>query len=81
MTNSITLASVVVSDYDAVLYPGGHGPMWDLATDATSHKVIRDTYESGKYVVFVCHAPAALVNVKLSDGSFLVAGKRVFLST
>jgi putative intracellular protease/amidase len=79
MTSSIKLADVVVADYAAIMYPGGHGPMWDLAVDTTSHKIIRDAYESGKHVAFVCHGPAALVNVKLTDGTFLVAGKKVFL--
>jgi len=77
MTSSLTLSSVVVADYAAVFVPGGHAPMWDLAVDATSLTLIRDFYEAGKPVSFVCHGPAALVNVKLTDGSFLVAGKKV----
>lgn len=77
MTASIPLASVVVSEYVAVMYPGGHGPMWDLAVDETSQKIIADAYEIGKYVAFVCHGPAAVVNVKLSNGKFLVEGKKV----
>lgn len=51
--------------------------MFDLATDSTSHQIIREFYESGKVVSAVCHGPAALVNVKLSDGSYLVAGQEV----
>ena len=51
--------------------------MFDLATDSTSHTLIREFYESNKIVSAVCHGPAALVNVKLSDGSYLVAGSTV----
>src|SRR4051812_16041573 len=51
--------------------------MFDLATDATSHELIREFWESSKIVSSVCHGPAALVNVKLSDGSYLVANKAV----
>lgn len=51
--------------------------MFDLATDATSHQIIQEFYESGKVVSAVCHGPAALVNAKLSDGSYLVAGQEV----
>lgn len=65
------------SDFDAVFYVGGHGPMFDLATDDQSHQVIREFYEAGKVVGAVCHGPAALANVKLSDGSYLVNGAEV----
>jgi putative intracellular protease/amidase len=51
--------------------------MFDLANDETSHALIREFYENGKVVSAVCHGPAALVNVKLSDGSYLVAGQKV----
>lgn len=51
--------------------------MFDLATDSTSQQIIREFYESGRVVSAVCHGPAALVNVKLSDGSFLVSGNAV----
>lgn len=64
-------------EFDAIFYVGGHGPMFDLATDSTSHQVIREFWESGKVVSAVCHGPAALANVKLSDGSYLVAGSEV----
>ncbi|EUC31576.1 hypothetical protein COCVIDRAFT_99886 [Bipolaris victoriae FI3] len=65
------------SEFDAIFYVGGHGPMFDLADDATSQQLIREFWEAGKIVSAVCHAPAVLYNVKLSDGSLLVAGKEV----
>lgn len=64
-------------DYDALFYVGGHGPMFDLATDSTSHKVITEFWDAGKVVSAVCHGPAALVNVKLSDGSYLIQDKEL----
>ena len=64
-------------DFDAIFYVGGHGPMFDLANDATSHKIINEFWEAGKVVSAVCHGPAAFVNVKLADGSFLVKDKEV----
>ncbi|KAK4496745.1 hypothetical protein PRZ48_012728 [Zasmidium cellare] len=64
-------------EFDAVFYVGGHGPMFDLATDPESQQIIRAFYEKGKVVSAVCHGPAALANVKLSDGSYLVNGQEV----
>ncbi|MCJ1473716.1 hypothetical protein MMC13_002367 [Lambiella insularis] len=64
-------------EFDAVFYVGGHGPMWDLATNETSHQVIREFYESGRIVSAVCHGPAALVYAKLSDGSYLIGDSAV----
>lgn len=63
--------------YDALFVPGGHGPMFDLATDATSQKIIADFASKGKVVAAVCHGPAALVNVTLADGTHLLQGKEV----
>ncbi|KAG4432901.1 hypothetical protein IFR05_011619 [Cadophora sp. M221] len=65
------------TEFDGIFYVGGHGPMFDLAADLISHALIREFYESNKIVSAVCHGPAALVNVKLSDGSYLVAGSTV----
>lgn len=70
------LADVKESDYDAVFYPGGHGPLWDLAEDKTSIALIEAFYNSKKPVAFVCHSPGALKNVKV-NGEFLVKGKKV----
>ncbi|WP_339919160.1 type 1 glutamine amidotransferase domain-containing protein [uncultured Flavobacterium sp.] len=70
------LTEVKESDYDAVFYPGGHGPLWDLATDKTSIDLISAFYSNKKPVAFVCHSPAALKNVKV-NGEFLVKGKKL----
>jgi len=77
VANSIKLSDVEYSDYDAVFYPGGHGPLWDLITDKDSIQLIEDFYDAGKPVAFVCHAPAALVNVKAENGEPLVKGKKL----
>lgn len=64
-------------EFDAIFYPGGHGPMYDLAVDPESQRLIAEFYEKGKVVSTVCHGPAAFVNVKLSNGKGLLADKRV----
>jgi putative intracellular protease/amidase len=71
------LADVNPNDYAGVYFSGGHGTMWDFPDDEAVHKTARGMYEAGAPVGAVCHGPAALVNVKLSDGSYLVAGKEV----
>lgn len=71
------LTDVRAQDYDAVFYPGGHGPLWDLADDKTSIKLIETFNKQQKPIAFVCHAPAALKNVKNADGDALVKGKKV----
>ncbi|MET7464816.1 type 1 glutamine amidotransferase domain-containing protein [Nonomuraea sp. NPDC005501] len=71
------LADVDGSAYDAVLYAGGHGTMWDFPNDPDVARVGREVYEHGGVVAAVCHGPSALVNLALSDGSYLVDGKRV----
>jgi len=63
--------------FDGIFYVGGHGPMYDLAIDSESQQLIKEFYESGKVVSAVCHGPAALVNVKLSDGTHLVKDQEV----
>ncbi len=77
LSHTLRLSDVKQTDYDAVFYPGGHGPLWDLSTDATSISLIEDFYSNGKPIAFVCHAPAALVNVKAKNGDPLVKGKNV----
>ncbi|RSM04095.1 hypothetical protein CEP52_007017 [Fusarium oligoseptatum] len=64
-------------EYIGIFFVGGHGPMFDLAVDSTSHALIREFYESDKLVSAVCHGPAALANVKLSDGTYMVGGQAV----
>lgn len=71
------LSDVDLSHYSAIFFPGGHGAMWDLPTDASVAAAIRSVYEAGGAVAAVCHGPAALVNAKLSNGDYLVAGKKV----
>jgi putative intracellular protease/amidase len=71
------LADVNPNDYAGVYFSGGHGTMWDFPDDEAVQKTVRALYEAGAPVGAVCHGPAALVNVKLSDGSYLVAGKEV----
>ncbi len=72
-----TLADIQTADFDAVFYPGGHGPLWDLANDAKSIALIESAIAAGKPVGLVCHAPAALKNVKASAGVPLVKGRKV----
>ncbi|WP_043631802.1 type 1 glutamine amidotransferase domain-containing protein [Nonomuraea candida] len=71
------LADVDASRYDAVLYAGGHGTMWDFPDDPDVIRIGREVYERGGVVAAVCHGPSALVNLTLSDGTHLVAGRRV----
>ncbi|MDO6808756.1 type 1 glutamine amidotransferase domain-containing protein [Zobellia galactanivorans] len=75
--NTKVLADMKADDFDAVFYPGGHGPLWDLATDANSKALIEKFNAQNKPIAFVCHAPAALKEVKGRDGNFLVKGKKV----
>jgi putative intracellular protease/amidase len=71
------LSTLSADDYDAVFYPGGHGPLWDLAEEPASADLIASMYQAGKPVALVCHAPGALKNVKAQDGTPLVRGKKV----
>ena len=77
IANTKVLAEMNPNDFDAVFYPGGHGPLWDLANDATSIALIEKFNSQAKPIAFVCHAPAALKNVKNTDGTPLVKGKKV----
>lgn len=77
LNNTVALNTVNATDYDAVFYPGGHGPMWDLPENPYSISLIQAFYASGKPVALVCHAPAALKNVKTKKGDYLVKGKNV----
>jgi len=77
VAHTLKLSEVNQSDYDAVFYPGGHGPLWDLATDENSIHLIGDFYNHQKPIAFVCHAPAALLKVKTENGEPLVKGKEV----
>ncbi|HXD06715.1 MAG TPA: type 1 glutamine amidotransferase domain-containing protein [Burkholderiaceae bacterium] len=71
------LSEVSIDDYDAVFYPGGHGPVWDLSEDKHSIALIERAAASRKPVAAVCHAPAVFRHVKGADGTPFVRGKRV----
>lgn len=77
VAGSIKLGIIKAEDYDAVFYPGGHGPMWDLVNDTTSINLIEEFYRTKKPIAFVCHAPAALLHVKDEIGNALVKNKEV----
>ncbi|SOU87898.1 Dimethylallyltransferase [Tenacibaculum dicentrarchi] len=77
ISNTKVLSSINADDFDAVFYPGGHGPLWDLAEDVASIALIEDFNNQNKPIAFVCHAPAALKEVKNADGTPLVNGKKV----
>ncbi|KAI9848394.1 MAG: hypothetical protein M1837_000188 [Sclerophora amabilis] len=65
------------NEFAAIFYVGGHGPMFDLATSSTSHQLIQEFHSANKVVSAVCHGPAALINVKVTDGSYLIANAPV----
>lgn len=71
------LADVTGESFDAVFFPGGHGPLWDLAENGYVMTLIKDFYASGKTVSAVCHAPAVFRHVKLAEGGFLVKDRNV----
>lgn len=77
LNHTVKLGDIHSTDYDAVFYPGGHGPMWDLPEDAYSIRLIESFYKEGKPVALVCHAPAALKNVVDGKGDPLVRGRKV----
>ena len=77
INNTKVLSEIDPGDFDAVFYPGGHGPLWDLSEDKNSIALIEKFNTAGKPISFVCHAPAALKHVKGKDGESLVKGKKV----
>ncbi len=76
LAHTVRLADVKSEDFDTVFYPGGHGPMWDLAEDPNSITLLESFYNSGKLIALVCHSPGVLRHVKY-QGQPLVKGKRV----
>ena len=76
LSQTVKLADVKAEDYDAVFYPGGHGPMWDLAEDPNSIALLESFYNAGKPIALVCHSPGVLRHVTYK-GEPLVKGKRV----
>jgi putative intracellular protease/amidase len=77
LANTTKLSEVKAADFEAVFYPGGHGPLWDLTSDSNSIKLIEDFWKAKKPVAAVCHAPSVLLNVKDENGDALVKGKKV----
>lgn len=77
LSNTLKLAEVSAADFDGVFYPGGHGPLWDLAEDSSSITLIEAMLAAGKPVAAVCHAPGVLRHPKNSDGTSVVQGKTV----
>lgn len=77
MQNSLLLAEINAADYDAIVFAGGHGTMWDFPDNADIQRLTRDIYQNNGVVAAVCHGPAALVNITLDDGSYLVDGRTV----
>lgn len=75
--NSIKLSDVDSSQYSAILLVGGHGPMWDFVNNPELESIIRSMYESNKIISAVCHGPAGLIDVKLSNGENLIKGRRL----
>jgi putative intracellular protease/amidase len=75
--NTLNPAQIDPAEYGAIFYAGGHGTMWDFADNQELARIAAAIYEAGGIVGAVCHGPAALVNIKLSDGSYLVANKTV----
>lgn len=77
LAKTVKLAGLSVADFDAVFYPGGHGPLWDLATNRDSIGLIEAMLAAGKPVTAVCHAPGVFRDAKGADGKSIVAGKSV----
>ncbi|WP_180087018.1 type 1 glutamine amidotransferase domain-containing protein [Acinetobacter sp. YH12226] len=77
LANTHKLSEVLNQDFDAVFYPGGHGPLWDLAKDQNSISLIEQTLQEDKPVALVCHAPGVLREVKDAEGRSIVEGKTV----
>jgi putative intracellular protease/amidase len=77
LANTKKLSEVSANDFNAIFYPGGHGPLWDLTNDAESIRLIETFWKSKKPVAAVCHAPSVLLNVKDESGKPIVNGKKV----
>lgn len=77
LKNTLTPQQLTASQYGAIFYAGGHGTMWDFKDNAPLAQIAASIYEKNGVIGAVCHGPAALINIKLSDGTYLVDGKRV----
>lgn len=74
---TLKLSDAFADEFDAVFFPGGHGPMWDLNKDPDTIRLVQNFYKQNKPVAAVCHGPAALLNAKGQDGELLIKGKKV----
>ena len=77
LANTLKLSEVRAQDYDAIFYPGGHGPLWDLVSDPHSIRLIEDFWAAEKPVAAVCHGPVVLINAKDAAGDYIVKGREV----
>lgn len=77
LAQTLKLSDVKAYDFDAVFYPGGHGPLWDLVEDTNSIALIEAFQQQKKPMALVCHAPCALLKVKLPNGDSIIKGKQV----
>ena len=77
IANTVKLSSLNEGDFDGVFYPGGHGPLWDLTDNTDSIALIESFLKAGKAVATVCHASAALLNVRQASGDFAIKGKAI----
>lgn len=77
LANTVRLSDVSADDFDTVFYPGGHGPLWDLAESKDSSDLIERFIAANKPIALVCHAPGVLRHVKTAEGRPLVEGKKV----
>ncbi|WP_019960463.1 type 1 glutamine amidotransferase domain-containing protein [Woodsholea maritima] len=77
LATTVKLADVKADDFDAVFYPGGHGPLWDLVSDPHSIALIEAFWGQNKPIAAVCHAPIVLANTKDKNGDYLVKGRKV----
>ncbi|MBD0333910.1 MAG: type 1 glutamine amidotransferase domain-containing protein [Cyanobacteria bacterium Co-bin13] len=77
LAQTLPLSTIDPQEYDAIFFPGGHGPMWDLATDEDNARLVETFYRQGKVIGAVCHGPAALVLAQDSQGQSILKGKQV----
>ena len=77
LASTEVLSNIDASQFDGVFFPGGHGPLWDLAKDADAKAIIESTLAANRPVALVCHAPAILTNAAAADGQPLVKGRKV----
>lgn len=77
LSNTLKLADINPNHYQAILFAGGHGTMWDFPNSKEISKVSSSIYENGGIVASICHGPAALINIKLSNGKYLIEGKKL----